>query len=141
MTEKPHRHRINPSRRTDISRSDARLSAAAGATATRQSGRHGFAVAFLDAMHEWRQRQAAREIQYYAHLIHAPRHAEGPRTNPSASDRAAPRSPSGKISAGTAIVIAILIVFAVLHIIGGVMIMERSGRAPGEATAATNWGD
>jgi hypothetical protein len=33
-----------------------------------QTSRRGFGAAFLAAMHDWRQRQAAREIEYYQHL-------------------------------------------------------------------------
>ena len=42
-----------------------------------QTWRRGFGAAFLAAMHDWRQRQAAREIEYYQHLIHKPRVHEG----------------------------------------------------------------
>jgi hypothetical protein len=42
-----------------------------------QTSRRGFGAAFLAAMHDWRQRQAAREIEYYQHLIHKPRVHEG----------------------------------------------------------------
>ena len=42
-----------------------------------QTSRRGFGAAFLAAMHDWRQRQAAREIEYYQHLIHKPRAHEG----------------------------------------------------------------
>ena len=42
-----------------------------------QTSRRGFGAAFLAAMHDWRQRQAAREIEYYQHLIHKPRVQEG----------------------------------------------------------------
>jgi hypothetical protein len=42
-----------------------------------QTSRRGFGAAFLAAMHDWRQRQAAREIEYYQHLIHNPRVHEG----------------------------------------------------------------
>ena len=42
-----------------------------------QTSRRGFGAAFLAAMQDWRQRQAAREIEYYQHLIHKPRVHEG----------------------------------------------------------------
>ncbi len=92
-------------------------------------------------MQEWRQRQAAREIQYYQHLVDDARAHQGRRGNPWDVARAKPRSQSGGISAGTTIVIAILIVFAVLHIVGGTLIMERSARSPVETQAVMVWGD
>ena len=86
--------------------------------------RRGFGAALLAAMRELRERQAAREIQYHRQLIEE---ARAYRLN-----RPAPRPQSGGTMVKIAIV-TIIIVFGVLHIIGGTM-LERSVRAHGE-----NW--
>jgi hypothetical protein len=126
------------SRRPDASRSDAPPAAAAGEPAPEQASSRGFGLTFLDAMHEWRQRQAAREIQYYQHLVDDARAHQGRRGNPWDIDQA---KQSREKSGGMTIVIAILIVFAVLHIVGGTLIMERSARSPAETQAVMVWGD
>src|SRR5262249_2450978 len=52
-------------------------------------GRRGFFAAFLDALHESRRRQAAREIEKYRYLIDEAK-AEGARHPPRAPQRAPP---------------------------------------------------
>ena len=88
--------------------------------------RRGFGAALLAAMHKSRERQAAREIQYHRQLIEE---ARAYRLN-----RPAPRPQSGGTMVKIAIV-TIIIVFGVLHIIGGTM-LERSVRAQGETGTA-----
>jgi hypothetical protein len=85
-----------------------------------------FGAAFLAAMHESRERQAAREIQYHRQLIEE---ARAYRLN-----RPTPRPQSGGTLVKIAIV-TVIIVFGVLHIIGGTM-LERSVRAQGETGTA-----
>jgi hypothetical protein len=82
----------------------------------------GFGAALLVALHESRARQAAGEIQYHRQLIEE---ARAYRLN-----RPGPRSQSGGTIVKIAIV-TVIIVFGVLHIIGGT-ILEGSVRAPGE---------
>jgi hypothetical protein len=121
-----------------------------------QSSRRGFGAACLAAMHDWRQRQAAREIQYYQHLIHNPRVHSGwlsagrptaepahsqPDAAPRPADQAKPRSRSGLMSLEMTAIVAALVIFAILHIVVGAMLMQRAARAPGEATAVLHHGD
>jgi hypothetical protein len=87
-----------------------------------------FGVALLVALHESRERQAAREIEYHRHLIEG---ARAYRLN-----RPAPPQAGGtglKIA-----IIATIIVLGLLHILGAT-ILERS--AQGGPTTVTLSGD
>jgi hypothetical protein len=121
-----------------------------------QSSRRGFGAACLAAMHDWRERQAAREIQYYQHLIHNPRAHTGwlaagrsgaeparrPQDAPSSRpDQAKRRERAWPVSLEMTVIVAALVVFAVLHIVVGAMLMQHAARAPGEATAVLHHGD
>src|SRR5262245_39012944 len=118
--------------------------------------RRGFGMALLAAMHDWRERQAAREIQYYRHLIHDPRARTGwlsiGRSESNASQpqphricrdspTPKPRSGSGRMSLEMKLIIAALAAFAVLHVAVGVMLMQHATHAPGETAAVMHHGD
>jgi hypothetical protein len=88
-----------------------------------------FGAELLVALHESRERQAAREIEYHRHLIETARAYK--------LNRPEPRPQAG----GTAVKIAIVATIAVLgllHILGATM-LERS--AQGRPTTVTLSGD
>jgi hypothetical protein len=121
-----------------------------------QTSRRGIGAAFLAAMHDWRRRQAAREIEYYQHLIHNPRVQMGwlsagrptaepahshPDAAPRPADQAKPRSRSGLMSLEMAAIVAALVIFAILHIVVGAMLMQRAARTPDETAVVLHHGD
>jgi len=121
-----------------------------------QSSRRGFGAACLAAMHDWRQRQAAREIQYYQHLIHNPRVQTGwlsagrpapepahsqPDAAPRPADQAKPPSRSGLMSLEMTAIVAALVIFAILHIVVGAMLMQRAALTPDETAVVLHHGD
>jgi hypothetical protein len=84
-----------------------------------------FGAALLVALHESRERQAAREIEYHRHLIEE---ARAYRLN-----RPAPRPQAG----GTAIKIAIIatiVVLGLLHILGATMLERPDQGGPATVT-------
>jgi hypothetical protein len=110
----------------------------------------GFGIALLEALHESRSRQAAREIQYHQHLIDEARAFRARRaigsTTASGSQRhrastGADRPwPLATLPIKMAIVVAVLVVFGLLHIVGGVL-LAHSIRSPGEAGTVQLSGD
>jgi hypothetical protein len=112
----------------------------ASARSSEQPRHRGFGAALLAAMHEWRERQAMREIDHYRHLIDDSAARELRRTfvraHPS-PDQSKTRAQSARVSPTTAFIVAAVAVLAVLYTVGGVMIMQRSAGAPGETRADT----
>jgi len=107
----------------------------------------GLITAFLVAMHESRQRQAAREIHRYRHLVHradayeAGRLAQPKRDLPQRladhvndSPRTARGRSAGLALAGKILIATALIAFGVMHFIGDAII--RSAASPTSAAAS-----
>jgi hypothetical protein len=112
----------------------------------------GFGIALLEALHQSRSRQAARELQYHQHLIDEARvfralQAIGS-TRPNASGNQRHRASTGAdrpwplatLPIKMAIVVTVLVVFGALHIVGGVL-LAHSIRSPGEAGTVQLSGD
>jgi hypothetical protein len=115
-------------------------------TAEIGSPRGGFGAALFDALHESRRRQAASVIHNYRHLIDEAkaysREDHVMSTDPSFSQvspqsdgklglahHGARSATSGQMSVRTRIIIvSTLIIFAILHVIGGSLIVSGSGR-------------
>lgn len=106
-----------------------------------------FITAFAIAMHESRQRQAAREIRRHRHLVHQPdayearRLAQPRRDLPQRlaehvndSPRTAHGRSAGLALAGKILIAAALIAFGVMHFIGDAII--RSAVSPTSAVAS-----
>jgi hypothetical protein len=91
-------------------------------------------------MHEWRERQAMREIDYYRHLIDDSAARELRRAFVRAHpkpDQSKARLQSARVSFTTALIVAVVAVLSALYTVGGVMIMQRSVGMPGETRADT----
>src|SRR5262245_27518549 len=100
----------------------------------------GFGGAFLEAMHQSRQRQAALEVERYRHLIDDSAARELRRAFVRAHakpDQSKAGTQSARVSFTTAMIVAVVAVLAVLYTVGGVMITQRSVGAPGETRADT----
>jgi hypothetical protein len=94
-------------------------------------------AAVIDALHETRSRQAARELEYYRHLIdEAGSDATRARSGNPIADRkpkpSASRSP--RRTAVTMLIIAVLAVLASLYITGGIRIAARFVSSMSEPT-------
>lgn len=106
----------------------------------------GFITAFIVAMHETRERQAAREIRRHRHLAHEAeayeerRSASLKRDLPQGRTEVSndPRAPRGHAAglalAGKILIAAVLIAFGVMHFIGDAII--RSAVSPRSAVAS-----
>jgi hypothetical protein len=92
---------------------------------TTRIGRHGFGATFLEALHESRRRQAAREIHEHRHLINEAKGnrtlraitcpgEEGLGTGHSVNSQSLFR----RMSVEVKILIGAFVFFAVLHVIG-----------------------
>jgi hypothetical protein len=121
MTGKSNTSRVFVSRRSDDSNSAVPLRATASVNATTR----GFGTALLEALHESRSRQAAREIENHQHLIEEARLYK--------LKRPEVRSQSEGMVVKVTIV-ALLVIFGALHFLGGAM-LERSVRPPAETGA------
>jgi hypothetical protein len=122
MTGKSNTSRGLVSRRSDDSNSAVPLRATASVNATTRGFWRGFGTALLEALHESRSRQAAREIQNHQHLIEEARLYK--------LKRPEIRSQSDGMVVKVTIV-ALLVIFGALHFLGGAT-LERSVRPPAE---------
>jgi hypothetical protein len=112
----------------------------------------GFGIALLEALHESRSRQAAREIEYHQHLIDEARaflarQAIGPmhsNTSVKQCHRVSAGAdrlwPLANLPIKMTIVVALLVIFGLLHVVGGIL-LARSVRSPGEAATVLLSGD